>query len=143
MVKSATKGRTATILVREPKLKSDMIYLYLKNLKSFSFIQVDNFWFSLGPLGLRFLRNLGERCHVPSSDFIGPNLAKHAHIELAACLEGEQEDSKYFWRNMQLIFLYKVVEDHLGKERSSYRNKVTNKTLIIIQKLLISYSNKN
>ena len=73
---------------------------------------------------------------MPSSDFIGPNLAKHAHIELAAYLDGEQEDSKYFWRNMQLIFLYKVVEDHLGKERSSYRNKVTNKTLIIIQKLL-------
>ena len=81
-------------IVREPKLKSGMIYL--KSLLSFSFVQVDILYFSLGTLGFRFLRNIGERCHVPSSDFIGPNLAKHVHIELAARLDGEQGDSKYF-----------------------------------------------
>ena len=52
---------------------------------------------------MRFLPILGERHFVPSSDLIGLFIATQAQNKNAARLDGEP---KYFWRNMQLIFLH-------------------------------------
>ena len=71
---------------------------------------------------------------MPSSDFTGPNLTKHAHIELAARLDGELEDSNYdsiLQLNSMILTQYAIDlfirrllhKVHLCKELSPFRNK--------------------
>ena len=85
-------------VVRDPKLKTSIIFSYLKDLQSVSLL-VANF---LILVWVHLVCDFSDIWEKGSSDLIGLFLATHAQTKNAARLDGEP---KYFCRNMQLIFL--------------------------------------